>query len=79
MKKENVTVAYNAERLSAIKLFLAQKNLDFNSEMESFLDSLFKKVVPIDVRRFLDMKQDGAPKKPCATTGKIGISKLKAE
>lgn len=68
MKKANVTIAYDEERLNAIRLFLTQKNLDFNAELESFLDSLFKKVVPVDVRRFLEMKYSGTPEKPSSTT-----------
>lgn len=79
MKKENITVAYNAERLNAIRLFLSQKSLNFDAEIEIFLDSLFKKVVPIDVRRFLDMKNNNTPGKPISTARKADKRNPQAE
>ncbi len=79
MKKANITISYNEERLNAIRLFLVQKNMDFDSELEGFLDALYKKVVPLDVRRFFEMKQDCNPAKPPVKARKSNVSTPKPE
>lgn len=79
MKKSTITMTYDEERLNAIRLFLSQKNLDLDVELNSFFDNLFKKVVPPDVRRFLEMKDGGIPDEPSRPTRKSGDAKLRAE
>jgi len=64
MKKTTVTVAYDEEKLSAIKLFLSKKNLDLEKELTACMDSLFKKYVPPEVRSYLDMKDGNVSEKP---------------
>ena len=79
MKKATITMTYDEERLNAIRLFLTQKNLDLDTELEGFFDSLFKKIVPPDVRRFLEMKHGGTPDKPSITARKCDSANLKTE
>jgi len=79
MKKSTITMTYDEERLNAIRLFLMQKNLDLDTELEGFFDSLFKKIVPPDVRRFLEMKDGSTPDKSSSSTRKNGDAKFKAE
>jgi len=68
MKKTSVSIMYDDEKLSAIKLYMSQRDLDFKSELEKSVDSLYAKYVPANVREFIDMKSSQTkppkPKKP---------------
>lgn len=65
MKKTSVSIMYDDERLSAIKLYMSQRDLDFKSELEKSVDSLYAKYVPANVREFIDMKSSQVkPPKP---------------
>ncbi len=68
MKKTSVSIIYDDEKLSAIKLYMSQRDLDFKSELEKSVDSLYAKYVPANVREFIDMKSSQVkppkPKKP---------------
>ena len=47
---------YDDEKLSAIRLYMSQRDLDFKEEFEKSVDSLYAKYVPANVREFIDMK-----------------------
>ena len=56
MRKENISIAYDSEKLSAVKMYMEQRDTDLKSEMEKSLDALYTKYVPANVREYLDMK-----------------------
>ena len=56
MKKTNISIMYDDEKLSAIRLYMSQRDLDFKEELEKSVDSLYAKYVPANVREFIDMK-----------------------
>ena len=56
MKKTSLSIMYDDEKLNAIKLYMSQRDLDFNEELEKSVDSLYAKYVPANVREFIDMK-----------------------
>ena len=60
MKKSTVTLTYDEEKLNAIRLFLTEKNLDLDAELDSFIDALYKKYVPSSVRTYIENK-DATP------------------
>ena len=68
MKKSSISIMYDDEKLSAIKLYMSQRDLDFKEELEKSVDSLYAKYVPAKVREFIDMKglqtKPPKPKKP---------------
>ena len=64
MKKSTINIAYDEEKLSALRLFLTQKNLDLDKELDAYLDRLFSRHVPQNVRDYLDLKGCAAPEKP---------------
>ena len=66
MKKATITISFDEEKLSALKMYLAQKNLNVESELERSLDTLYTKTVPAGVRDFIEMKSGAgtAPPKP---------------
>ena len=64
MKKASINIFYDDEKLSAVKMYMKQKDLDIKSELESTIDSMYAKYVPSNVREFIDMK---AVQKPSRT------------
>lgn len=53
MKKTTVSITFDDEKLSALKMYLAQKNMQVESELEKSLDTLYAKTVPAGVRDLL--------------------------
>ena len=66
MKKISVTISFDEEKLAALKMYLAQKNMQVESELELALSLLYTKTVPAGVRDFIEMKSGAvtAPPKP---------------
>ena len=60
--KKSVTVNVNEKRLSAIEMYLEQKNTTLAAELEKYVDQLYGKVVPQNVRDFIDMMSARKPK-----------------
>lgn len=56
MKKATITVSFDEEKLSALKMYLEQKNQTVESELENSLSALYNKTVPAGVREFLDLR-----------------------
>ena len=59
--KRSVTVSVNEKKLSAIEMYLEQKNTTLAAELEKYADQLYGKVVPQNVRDFIDMMSDRKP------------------
>ena len=55
MKKISVSVSYDEEKLSTLRLYLEQKGMQVES-----LDTLYAKNVPAGVREFLNMRSGNA-------------------
>ena len=68
MKKTVVHVPFDEEKLSAARLYMAQKELSFEEEMEKAAEMLYGRYVPAGVREFIEMsagaKPAPKPKKP---------------
>lgn len=58
MKKETVTFNYDAEKLSALKMYMAQKNISLEGELEKAAEGLYNKTVPSTVRDYIAMKNN---------------------
>lgn len=61
--KKSVTVNVNEKKLSAIEMYLEQKNTTLAAELEKYVDQLYGKVVPQNVRNFIEMKSEKKPAK----------------
>ena len=59
--KKSVTVSIEAEKLSALEMYLGQKNMKLPKELEKFSEQLYQKYVPSNVREFIELT---AAKKP---------------
>lgn len=61
MKKTTVQVPFEEEKLTATKLYMEQKELSFEEEMEKAAEALYGKYVPANVRDFLEMSAGVKP------------------
>ncbi len=78
MKKAMISVAFDAEKLSAAKLYMAQKDLSFEDELEKAAEALYGKYVPAGVRKFIELNAESKaavkPKKPRpAPSSAVGV------
>ena len=64
MKRASINIFCDDEKLSAVKMYMKQKNLDIKSELEKTIDGMYTRYVPSNVREFIDMK---AVQKPSRT------------
>ena len=64
MKKTTISVSFEDEKLSALKMYLEQRGQTVEGELEKALDTLYAKTVPAGVREFLDLRS-GAHIRPC--------------
>ena len=56
MKKANISVAFDEEKLSALKMYLGQRNTTVEKELAKALDVLYGKTVPAGVREFIALR-----------------------
>ena len=59
--KKSISISVNEEKLSAIEMYLEQKSTTLAAELEKYADQLYGKVVPQNVRDFIDMMSDRKP------------------
>ena len=59
--KKSVTICVESEKLTALEMYLGQKNMKLSDELEKFAEQLYTKTVPQNVRDFIEMS---ATKKP---------------
>ena len=62
MKKVNITLAFDEDKLDALEFSLKKENSSVQSRMEDALQQLYEKTVPEPVREYLDSKAAPAPK-----------------
>lgn len=60
MKKISVSVSYDEEKLSTLRLYLEQKGMQVEDELTKSLDTLYAKNVPAGVREFMNMRSGNA-------------------
>ena len=57
MKTSNITICYNSEKLTALKIYIRQKNTSVEKELISALNTMFTKYVPFQVREYISMSE----------------------
>lgn len=68
MKKTSITVSFDEEKFSALKLYLEQKGQKVETELEKSLETLYNKTVPTGVKEYLSLRS--AEKGPVKGKGK---------
>lgn len=56
IKKVPINFSYDEEKLNALKIYLAQKSVPLEDELERATEVIYAKVVPQNVREFIEMK-----------------------
>jgi hypothetical protein len=63
--KKSITIGMDSEKLSALNMFLKQKNIDLEKELNSYVEQIYAKNVPQNVRDFISQNEtDKAEKSP---------------
>ena len=70
MVKNTVTITLDDKKVQALKMYLSEKNSSLDEEISKYAEQLYGKVVPQNVRDFIDMtaKQQSAAKPKTAHT-----------
>ena len=55
MKRSTIQISFEEEKLAALSLYLKQKNLTVEGELQDALADLYARLVPISVREFVAM------------------------
>ena len=58
MKKINISITFDEEKLTALKMYLGQKNMTVEKELEKALEALYGKTVPAGVREYLALRTE---------------------
>ena len=63
--KKTITLAVSEEKLSAVEMYLRQKDTTLSAEIDKFVEQLYIKNVPQNVREYIEMvTEKKPPKKP---------------
>ena len=68
--KNTVTITLDDKKVQALKMYLSEKQSSLDEEISKYAEQLYGKVVPQNVRDFIDMtaKQQSAVKPKTAHT-----------
>lgn len=61
MKKINLTVSYEEEKVKALRWYLEQKGTKLEDELTKAVDTLFNKNVPANVRNYICKDEEASP------------------
>ena len=64
MKKVNITISYDEEKLNALKVYLQDKQVTVEDELVKNLDTMYQKMVPASVREYFVKRAGGTVDKP---------------
>ena len=64
MKKVTLTIQYDETKLNTLKPYLEKKKITIQDSVANFLDVLYLKNVPVQVREFFAMQSGDEPIKP---------------
>lgn len=78
MKKVNITIAFDDEKLDALEFSLRKEHSSVQARMDDALKQLYEQTVPEAVREYLDSKAVPAPK-PRRTTRSTTPKTLNSE
>ena len=70
--KKTVVIALNEEKISAVEMYLYQKNTSLETELTRYTEQLYLKNVPQNVRDYIDMMSMKKPAKKPKTVPESG-------
>ena len=60
MKKTSITITWEEDKLSALRLYLAEKDVQVEEALAKALESLYAKAVPQPVQHYLELRNGTA-------------------
>ena len=60
MKKVNIAISYDEEKLKALRWYMEQKGISVEDELSKSVDTLFAKNVPASVRSYITREPEGS-------------------
>jgi hypothetical protein len=70
MKPTKIEFTFDDAKLEAIKLFMKEKEICLEEELDHFMDGLYKKYVPQPVRDFIEKRESEASQVPAGKKAK---------
>ncbi|WP_066460130.1 DUF6103 family protein [Anaerotruncus rubiinfantis] len=61
MKKENITISMEADKLRATRRYMGKKDSSMEQELSEALQKLYEKYVPAPVREYIDEGGEDIP------------------
>ena len=63
--RDRIVLSMSDEKLSALEMYLSQKNTSLAQEIDKYAEQLYTKSVPLIVREYIELTSEGRlPKKP---------------
>ena len=59
--KDKIILSMSEEKLSALEMYLAQRNTTLTAEIDKYTEQLYSKNVPQNVREYIEMTSDSKP------------------
>ena len=56
MRKTTITISFDEEKLTAMRLYMSQKDLKLEGELDRVMEELYTNFVPANVQEFIDMR-----------------------
>ena len=72
--KKYIMVSYEEEKLLALRMYAEQRGVSIEEELAQAAEAMYQKIVPANVRAFLDMKVESQkPKKKARDTSASAV------
>lgn len=73
MKQTTIQFSFDDGKLEAIRLYLQGKDAELDSELQGFMESLYKRNVPAQVREYIDkLDKSETQEQPKTTRRNVG-------
>ena len=59
--RDKIILSMSEEKLSAVEMYLAQKETTLTAEVDKFVEQLYTKTVPQNVREYIEMTANSKP------------------
>ena len=79
MKKVNLTISTDEEKVKALRLYLEKKDCKLEDELTKLFETLYTKIVPADVRGYISMSNGEETAPPTARTRRAKLKEPQAE
>ena len=56
--KDKIILSMSEEKLSALEMYLAQRNITLTAEIDKYAEQLYTKNVPQNVREYIELTSD---------------------